>query len=375
LTKIEYTILVSFKVTVLNQLLKIIKKINISAAVFIIIMSSISCSDNLDDMIKEENKQPGITDDDIDNSWIKLGDIATPRAGAAVTVSGDRLYIYGGETYTGVLDDFWRYNLSTGEYQILVSNGARAYATLVELNGNLYRFGGRDALVYYDKQNDGIYYYITSSRTWNSFRNSDTNGNWPAERSHHIAVPLYSSTRPVESIFFHGGKDAGGNMEGDLYEFDLSVYKHDIINYTQTSSLIRSEHSAVYYDNNIYFFGGYASGTYYNDLWKFNITSSDFMQVITTGITIIPVRSGISMIEHDSKLYVFGGQNGTSCFNDLWSFSVAGNSWTKISTAPVKRCFYSAVKYNNSLIIFGGYYLNSFSQKVYSSELWEYKLQ
>jgi N-acetylneuraminic acid mutarotase len=80
------------------------------------------------------------------------------------------------------------------------------------------------------------------------------------------------------------------------------------------------------------------------------------------------------MIEHNGNLYVFGGRNGTECFDDLWMYSVSGNTWTKISTAPFKRCFYSAVKHNNSLIIFGGYYLNALSQKVYTSEIWQYNL-
>ncbi len=274
----------------------------------------------------------------------------------------------------GVLNDFWRYNLATGEYQTLKPVGARANATLVDLNGTLYLFGGIDDTgTLHD--NKIMNYY--SAGAWNSFNNSDTNGSWPDVRYYHTAIPLYNATGPVESIYFHGGKNStGGNQNGDLYEIDFTATpKYDWNRFTETSSLVRSEHSAVYYNNNIYFFGGYNSGTYYNDLWRYNITTSAFDQLITTGITIIPVRSGMCMIEHNGKLYVFGGRNGTGCFDDLWSYSIGSNVWTKISTAPFKRCFYSAVKYNNSLIIFGGYYLNNTGQKVYSSEVWQYNLE
>ncbi|MFH0977113.1 MAG: kelch repeat-containing protein [Spirochaetota bacterium] len=311
-----------------------------------------------------------ITDDD--TSWIKLGETATSRAGAAAALSGNCLYIYGGESYSGALNDFWEYDLSTGEYDSLTSNGARAYATLVELNGNLYRFGGTDGSTYYDKQNEGMYYYITESDTWISFDNNETTGSWPAERSHHIAVPVYNPIGPVESIYFQGGRDTGGNLNARTYLINLSLLDWD--QFDSTLSHTRSEHSAVYYNNSIYFFGGYNSGTYYNDLWRFNLNGT-FSEVITTGITIIPTRSGISIIEHNGNLYVFGGQNGKECFNDLWKYSLSSNTWTKISTAPFKRSFYSAVKYNNSLIIFGGYSLNDLSQKVYSSEVWQYNLE
>ncbi|MBN2040951.1 MAG: hypothetical protein JW864_12980 [Spirochaetes bacterium] len=314
-----------------------------------------------------------ITDDD---GWIKLGEVATPRAGAAIALEGDWLYIYGGETYSDVaIDDFWRYNLSNGDYEILTSNGERAYATLLNLNGELYRFGGKDtAGNVYDRENvgNGIYFYDTSTSTWHSFDTSDTNGSWPVERSHHIAVPVYESGS-IESVYFNGGKNSAGiNVSGEMFEIDFTASpKYDWIDYTISHS--RSEHSAVFYNDSIYLFGGYNSGTYYNDLWEFDTTNSNFSEISITGITIIPTRSGISMIEHDGLFYVFGGFDGTDCLDDLWYYS--SGSWTKISTAPVKRAFYSAVEYDDSLIIFGGYSLNASSQKVYSSEIWKYDLE
>ena len=277
-----------------KMLLNIIFKVNrIGIIIFpLIVLLVVSCYDNFDDSIKNENKYTDPVEiTEPDENWIKLNDIAvTPRAGTAYVIQGDWLYVYGGETYSeSIIADFWRYNLSTGVYQSLTSIGARAYATLVDLNGSLYLFGGIDAsgTLHDDKI---MYYYNTSTNAWSSFNNSDTNSTWPAVRYYHTAVPVYDSANSVESIYFHGGKNASGtNLGGSLYEIDFTATpKYDWISYSQTSSLIRSEHAAVYYNDNIYFFGGYNSGTYYNDLWKFDLTTSKFSELITTGITIVP---------------------------------------------------------------------------------------
>lgn len=315
-----------------------------------------------------------ITDDDSPgSSWVQVGNVATSRAGSAVALSGNYLYIYGGETSSGILGEFLRYNLSTGSYTTLSNApGPRAYATLSELNGRLYLFGGvidTSGTLYNDK-NDGVYYYDTASGTWSSFKGSDTTGTFAGARAYHVAVPIYNSSGPVEDIYLHGGDIS----DGILHKIDLTTSKYKWQTPQYKISYTRSMHSAVYYNNNIYFFGGYDGTTYHNDLWGFNVTSNSFSEIITIGVTIIPVRSGISMIEYNGKLYVFGGRNGTACLDDLWSYSISGNTWTKISTAPFKRCFYSAVRYNNSLIIFGGYYLNGTGQKVYSSDLWQYPI-
>jgi hypothetical protein len=314
-----------------------------------------------------------ITDDDSPGvSWAQVGNVATSRAGSSVALYGNYLYIYGGENNSGILNEFLRYDLTTGNYSTLSNTpGPRAYATLSELNGRLYLFGGKidaDGTLYNDKLN-GVYYFDIGSGTWSSFKGSDTTGPFPDARANHIAVPIYNSSGPVMDIYFHGGVTS----DNTLHKIDILLYDWQTPQYK--ISYTRREHSAVYYNNNIYFFGGYDGATYYNDLWGFNVTSGSFTELVTTGVTIIPARSGISMIEYNGNLYVFGGQTGTACLDDLWSYSISGNRWTKISTAPFKRCFYSGVKYNNSLIIFGGYYLNASGQKIYSSDLWQYKFQ
>lgn len=59
-------------------------------------------------------------------------------------------------------------------------------------------------------------------------------------------------------------------------------------------------------DNNIYIFGGKNDTTRYNDLWSFSLTDFKFKRMSDDG-ELPAVRNGHSMNYYDGKLYVFGG--------------------------------------------------------------------
>lgn len=59
-------------------------------------------------------------------------------------------------------------------------------------------------------------------------------------------------------------------------------------------------------DNNIYIFGGKNDATRYNDLWSFSLTDYKFKRLSDEG-ELPAVRNGHSMNYFDGKLYVFGG--------------------------------------------------------------------
>lgn len=331
------------------------------------------------------NASPGVSSHEItitddDDDWCHTDNISAPRAGAASAFHDGWLYVYGGEDYDGTRDDFWRYNLDSHEYEALTSYGYREYSTLVEINGKIYGFGGKDE--YGELQdNKELHIFDISTKTWSTLTNSETNGLWPPVRYFHISVGIYDAGNGIESLYFHGGKDAAGkNMGSDLYELDLTSEpkpEWDSVSLVHTGDPYkRSEHSAILHDGDIYFFGGYDSdeGEYTKDLYKFDIVTEDFSEVITLGITIIPPRGGVQMVVNGGKFYVFGGRNTDEVLGDFWFYHTAPNKWIKISDPPIKRAFYSAAAYNESLFIYGGYSLNPSSQKIFGNELWQYNL-
>ena len=73
--------------------------------------------------------------------------------------------------------------------------------------------------------------------------------------------------------------------------------------------------------NQIIAFGGDGNdGVYYNDVWIFNIENSSWKCQTTKGSIPSP-RSAHGQIMVGTKLYVFGGTDGSYIFNDLYELN------------------------------------------------------
>lgn len=91
------------------------------------------------------------------------------------------------------------------------------------------------------------------------------------------------------------------------------------------------------------------------------------------------------MCSYNNSLYVFGGDNGKHMLNDLITYDCVNNSWGRAlnSCPPTPRYHHTAVVYQNSMFIFGGYSgdlgytgdLNSSSNLCNKNDLYEYKFQ
>ena len=89
-------------------------------------------------------------------------------------------------------------------------------------------------------------------------------------------------------------------------------------------------------------------------------------------------RSKHTMVAWDDRLYVFGGDNGRRMLNDFLVSTVHDSSWARViftGTPPAPRYHHSAVVFQNSMFVFGGYTgdINSNSNLRNSNELFEYK--
>ena len=65
-------------------------------------------------------------------------------------------------------------------------------------------------------------------------------------------------------------------------------------------------------------------------------------------------------------MYVFGGTNGQSYYNDLYILDLENNAWTKAETsgpAPSPREGHSAILVGSNLVIHGGFFFDEASYK------------
>ena len=88
-------------------------------------------------------------------------------------------------------------------------------------------------------------------------------------------------------------------------------------------------------------------------------------------------RSKHTMVAWDDRVYVFGGDNGKKMLNDFLVSHVRDSSWARVvytGQPPAPRYHHSAVVFNNSMFIFGGYTgdINSNSNLRNKNDLHEY---
>jgi N-acetylneuraminic acid mutarotase len=76
--------------------------------------------------------------------------------------------------------------------------------------------------------------------------------------------------------------------------------------------------------------------TYYNDLWRYNITNDTWTKLAPLG-TLPPVRACHTAVwdTRVGQMIVFGGANATATMNDTWVYNYTTNRWTKKAVALI----------------------------------------
>ncbi|CAK8988142.1 Dynein alpha chain [Durusdinium trenchii] len=95
----------------------------------------------------------------------------------------------------------------------------------------------------------------------------------------------------------------------------------------------RGNHSTCLYENTIILFGGHGGFGYqrkaFNDVWALNLDSFRWTELLCHGNPPAP-RSGHCAFQKDGFVYIFGGWNGESQFNDLFMLDVENKDWSDV---------------------------------------------
>lgn len=85
-----------------------------------------------------------------------------------------------------------------------------------------------------------------------------------------------------------------------------------------------SNASAIYYNNSLYLFGGKNGDTYSNSIYTSSNSGIDWKK--STEYALIPeifgARANISIIENENRLWLIGGNNQNNVFNDIWTAKI-----------------------------------------------------
>lgn len=81
----------------------------------------------------------------------------------------------------------------------------------------------------------------------------------------------------------------------------------------------RSMHNMCVWNNNVYIFGGYDGITLYNELYNFNPKTCYWRKISVNGSP--KPRSRAIGIVYKNYWYIFGGWDHEQYFNDLWRYN------------------------------------------------------
>lgn len=129
----------------------------------------------------------------------------------------------------------------------------------------------------------------------------------------------------------------------------------------------RHSHSAAYHNGSMYIFGGCTStNTTFNDLWRFDLTTRQWIRPIAMGTYPSP-KACATMVVYNGNLVLFGGwshpipypnpHQSAHYFSELHTYSPSTNRWSHILSLgqePEALGGHSASVAGHLMVIFGG---------------------
>lgn len=379
----------------------------------------------------------------------------------------------------GTLNDLWKYNKITNQWvwlkgeDTLFNSGfsgsigignsltnprSRSGAAFFKDNqGDLWMFGGwtgRKVGIGYDYFNDLWKYEILQNRwTWINGNNyPNVNGvygimNVPAATNKlgsRYGSAFWTGNNNNFYIFGGYGFDANGNTNrlSDLWEYNrqsnywtfikgnTSAWNAGYYGNLQVEATTNNpggrRNAVTWIDNNgnLYLFGGFGMGRpprpsdgYLNDLWKYNITSKNWVWLNGDSLMDVTGKYGLKNTfsnnskpggregastwkDKDGNFWLFGGYGYSSTgvvayLNDVWKYSITNNQWAWVSGDTIYNQYgiYGTLGIpdtlnmpgsrkgamfiydnSNSLFCFGGEGYNSNYGPQYCNDLWKISL-
>lgn len=148
-------------------------------------------------------------------------------------------------------------------------------------------------------------------------------------------------------------------INGVVYACDgARIYKYDFLTneYTIEATLPaqRIDPAVVAYGGEIYFFGGYMSGSYVNTAIAYNTDTKTFR---TLSNMITNRNSGVPSV-YNSKIYIFSGFNNIStsakAYNKAEVYNPTTDSYSALADLPSDENRFDADTFDTEIFMFGG---------------------
>jgi len=279
------------------------------------------------------------------NNVARNGALTNGAASAAAAGAATR----GTESMNAVMpEDFWQWIHITGERGDKYT--PRTGHAVVVWNDHFYLFGGTDETA---RQND-IYQYDIPGNRWDKVIPSG--GVVPASRSGSKGV-VYR-----DYVYFFGGytkKD--GEYFNDVFRYSIPNKVWETVRTSGDDPPARTDHSCVVQNNRMLVFGGFDGRVRFQDLQMLDLEQHRWEQPPEAGAMATPPpmgRFGHTAVIYNNSMFIFGGWNGHETLDDLYEFSLGTFQWYNVPNrgrnVPKSRYRHSAAVYGCSMFIFGG---------------------
>ncbi|EAY04453.1 Kelch motif family protein [Trichomonas vaginalis G3] len=163
-----------------------------------------------------------------------------------------------------------------------------------------------------------------------------------------MAYGFHSET---EKILFAFGQKENLDYASDLVCYDVKTNEMSIL--IQNLGEGRTNSSGIMIGDYFFIFGGNNSFHYYNDLYRFNVTTLQVEFVTGIGKSPSP-RSNSIMGTFDDSIYIWGGElpNGETDSN-VYIFNIKNNSWSSVNSEVKPRAAASYTQMKNKIYIYG----------------------
>lgn len=180
-----------------------------------------------------------------------------------------------------------------------------------------------------------------------------------SQRAYHNSIVLGDTIYIVMGLLNQDRKNDIIFSRNGINWDSVSPIKHN------NSSIVpaRDSFGLINHNNKVYLLGGWNGSEYYNDVY----VTSDMINWEKLNNALWSARYGFLVFSIGNKLFVIGGKDASSSLNDIW-WSVDGMTWRQEDNAPWAPRYYSAgAVYDGKMIVVGGIGASRFND-IYCSE-------
>ncbi|XP_049851899.1 ras guanine nucleotide exchange factor F-like isoform X2 [Schistocerca gregaria] len=147
-------------------------------------------------------------------------------------------------------------------------------------------------------------------------------------------------------------------MAADVSSSENSAITNEISEHLPDSIENRYSHTAVLFNQYIYIFGGVCTqtGQVTNSILVYDIFRNVWKILDTADVKPAPRKNHIAVLV-SKHMYVWGGRDTDSSFNDMWKYDFESNRWHLVQasgTVPSPRYSHAATVFNSRIWIYGG---------------------